>query len=357
MLREGLVGLFLVSIVLGMAPMPAVTALAPDYGLTISESIETPSREITIEGETHTVSAVARTAPGTQLPVTVRAPTDASYQVLLYDGDRHIADSKNANGDATVEFDLTDYAPGSYLVALYKDGQYQDVYPVVVRGYTVTVDAPSRAETTSVIEVTATLENTANTESPHAVEVVLATSDQTVRTTATEQSEQTYHAAVSLDEVPTGEARLYAVVRGSDSAFIDGQNELLGMSDATAVSIYQRSTPTTTQTTAQAPTHSPTTTSAPSANTETPTETPTTTSTTALTTTTASSIQNETQTSNETEPTTEPTRTTASNVITPAQSPPTTSTPDTESGTPGFAFLTSVFSLIGSLALLARRQD
>lgn len=348
MLRQVLVGLLLIGLPLSLAGTPAVTTAETQYDLTIPGSIDTPPREVTIEGQTHTVSAVGRAAPGDDLAVTVAAPTDASYQVLLYNGDRQIEDSKDGTGEQTVEFGLTGYDPGSYLVALYKDGDYKAVHPVVVRGYTVSMDdVPPRAETNTELTVSVTAEQVENVEDPESVTVVLATDDHDVQVTAAQASGQTYEATLSLDPFTPGEARIYAVVQGSETAFTDDRKEVLGISDTTTVSIYE---PTTTTTT----TSRDTTTTPP---TDTPEPTATTTTITTLTNSTdpTASPPPSTTTSETTSVSTSATST-DDPVITPNQSTTTTPSPSTP-GIPGFTLVSTALALLCAGLLAARRYD
>lgn len=351
MLRPILVGLLLVGLPLSFASTPAVTTGA-QYDLTISESIDTPPRDVTIEGTTHTVDAVGRTAPGTDLTVRVAAPTDVSYQVLLYNGDRQIEASKDGTGEQTVAFDMTGYEPGSYLVTLYKDGNYKAVHPVVVRGYTVTVnDVPPRAETNTELTLSVTVDKVESVEAPASVKVGLVTDDHDVQVTASKDSGQTYEATIALDSFTPGEARIYAVVQGSDTAFSEDRKELLGISDATTFSITEPTTTTTTAPPTTSTTTPPTTTT--SGTSDTTTTRIETTHSPASTTTTTTRHQTASPTTTTTETTTTAS-TTDRDVITPNQSTtevtPSTSSPDI----PGFKLVTTVSVLLGLLYLASR---
>jgi hypothetical protein len=318
---------------------PFVTAADSDYDLALDDTVETPPRTVTLEGDEHTVSAVGRAAPGDTLSVSVTAPSDSSYRVLLYDGDRRIVDSKNGNGAQTVRFDLSGYEPSSYMLAVYENGDYKDVHPLVVEGYDVSVDAPSEAETGSEITVTVNGDKTEDVEDPHAVNVIVANTDQSIRATATEQSGSTYEATISLDELPAGEANVYAVVRGDDSAFTDDRKELLGVSDASTLSIYE---PTTTQSSgSQTSTPTETTNRVTTGTESTTTETSSTTSTT----TPAPQTSSMTTTDDTAESSETTTTVTTDAVITPGQSTMQETTTSSDSSIPGFGLQTGLVAL------------
>ena len=331
---------------------PFVTAADADYEIALDDTVETPPRTVTIEGDEHTVSAVGRATPGETLSVSVTAPSDSSYRVLLYDGDRRIVDSKNANGEGTVRFDLSGYEPSSYMLAIYKDGDYKDVHPLVVEGYDVSVDAPSEAETDSEITVTVNADKTEDVEDPHAVKVVVANNDQSIRATATKQSGSTYEATISLDEMSASEANVYAVVQGDHSAFKDDRNELLGISDATGLVIYEQTTTTNDPSGSQTSTPTETTQQSTTETRTTTTETPTTSTTT--TTTSRTSSTTTTTTHDTTEATATTTTETTASVITPDNSTTTETTSSSESSIPGFRLQTALVALCGLFYLAIR---
>lgn len=354
--RQNPLVLYLVILLLTTAFVPVAFGADSGYSISLDDSIDTPSREVSIGGEQHTVSAVGRTTPDSTLSVAVDAPADTAYDVLLYNGDRQIVASKEASGEDSVAFDMAGYAPGSYLLTIYKDGDYKDVFPVVVRGYTTTVDTPSRAAIGSEVTVSVTAEQTETVEDPSAVKIVLVNDEQTVRKTAEKEASQQYRATVSLDQFQVGEIRIYAVVQGSDDAFKDGRKELLGVSDASTLTIYQETTRTTSSTGSSGTTATATTTSSTTVTTVNST-TVTTTSPTTLSPTTSSmktSSQSLSTTTQHSTQSTLLTRTTDSSVITPAQSATSTSQPS-DQGIPGFGIGGSLVALCCLLILALRR--
>lgn len=336
--------------------IPTAFGAGTDYALTLENSVDTPSRTVTIQGETHSVSAVGRTTPGSMLSVAADAPSDTAYDVLLYNGDRQIVASKEAFGEQSLQFDMSRYTPGSYLLAIYKNGNYKDVFPVVVRGYSMTVDTPSHATAGSDITVTVTATKTEDVEDPSAVQVVLASDEETQRATATKIDSNTYQTTLSLDQFQSGNTRVYAVVQGSDDAFKDGRKQLLGVSDASTVIIDQETTQiTTTTATTTEPSQPAQTTTATTSITATTTTMTTTVPSTILTTSLVSTTPSTATTTKSTSTTTTAqTQTTDASVITPAQSTVSPS-PTVGQDVPGFGIVGSLVALWCLLLLASRR--
>lgn len=350
MSRRFVVGILVIGLCLSSG-IP--TALTASYDLTVSGSVDTPSRTVTFDGDTYQVSGVATAKPGETLSVDVTAPSETDYRVNLYNSDRQIQAQRPGTGTSDVQFDLTGYEPGSYMLLLSKDGDYKTIFPVVVSGYEITVEAPSTATVGESVTVAVTLTQITDVEDPNAVTVVVTNATHTQRVTATHQDAATYRATISLHDVSPGEYRVYAVVEGTDSAFTKNRNELLGVSDATTLTVTGRDTPSTTKTDGQTPTTATTTPSPTDTETTPPptstsltttTQPPTTTPTpTATTTTTGDSPSDRSQT-------------TTANVITPASSPSNTSTTTPGLDVPGFAMQGSLLALLSALYLCSRRM-
>lgn len=354
--RQNLVASCLFALLITTTVSPMVSGTENNYSLSVENSIEMPARTVSIGGEEHVVSAVGRVTPET-LSVTVDAPSDVAYDVLLYNGDRQIVTSKEGTGPQSVQFDMTRYAPGSYLLSIYKDGDYKAVYPVIVRGYTVAVDAPTRAAPNSDIAISVTAKQVESVEDPSSVTIVLANGDQSVRATATKETDNKYQATVSLEQFQSRTVRIYAVVQGSDDAFKEGRNELLGISDASTLTISQETTRTTTKSPDSSPTTEPTATRTTSttATTTSSTTATTTVSTTPSTTSTKTSSQRTTETSTQAlSPTLSTSTTTTSSVITPARSTTFTQTTPAQ-GIPGFGIGGCLVALCCLLILAFRR--
>lgn len=268
----------LTAIVLGVCLSSTLPAtLGASYTLSIPGSVETPPEAVTIKGETHHVTSIARTIPGGTLSVSVTAPPGETYRVYIYNGDRKITAVHRATGGQRISFNMTGYPPGSYLVTLYKNGDYKAVHPVVIQRYNVTLTSPTNVPQNSTLPVEITLTPITTAEPIHAVQVILTNGNQTVRATASRQSAQTYRTTLTLQSLPPGDARLYTVVQGTKTAFKDTHQSIIGISTPLSLTIDKQTTLSTTQspTTTSRPTTPPTTSTKPTPRTSAPTPTST----------------------------------------------------------------------------------
>ena len=219
-----------------------IAATDGSYDISVDGSVDTPDRVVTLEGNDYTVSAIGVVAPGEPIEVAVDAPADATYDLYLYNDDRQ-SEARINDASATETFD-GDYPAGSYMVAVYADGNFVTVHPVVVSSYDVTLDAPQAAAPGDTVEFTVDLENVAGTEENlDSVQVVVSNDGEYETISATEAGDGSYTATTTLSE--TGEYLVYGNVRGEETA--EGQKELLGVSQSTTVSV-EESTPTPTST-------------------------------------------------------------------------------------------------------------
>ncbi|WP_049980129.1 hypothetical protein [Halolamina rubra] len=327
-----------------------IAAADSSYDLAIDGSVDTPDRVVTLEGNEYTVSAIGVVDPGEPIQVSVEAPTNTEYDLYLYNDDRRSEDRINDAGTSET-FD-GDYPSGSYMVAIYADGNFITVHPVVVRSYDVTIDAPATAEAGEEIELSVSVENVQGTPTDlEGVQIVLSNNGEAETLTATETGDGTYTATTTLSE--TGDYLVYANARGSDT--VDGEHELVGVSQSNEITV-QTATTTATAT----PTSTPgdggdgggqdpaTATATPTASaTVTPTASNDTTATvTATATATSTSTDQPTATDTATATTSE--TPTPANVLTPNDSSPTTTTGS-------LSVLLPLGALLG-FGLLARRQ-
>lgn len=217
------------------------------YQVSVPESIDTPDRVVTLEGNEYTVSAIGVVSPGDPITAELAAPDGTDYSVYLYDNNRNVVDTKRVidhQNTETVSFPTDDYDAGSYVLAVYgPDGNFRAVHPVVIRSYGLSVDAPKQAEPGETIEVTVSVENvTGTTEQLNFVQVVLSNGDdRTLR--AAKTGDGTYTVETSLSA--SGEYLVYANARGYDDA--NEHKELIGADNTNAIEVRDP-TPTESET-------------------------------------------------------------------------------------------------------------
>ena len=326
-----------------------VPAQSTTYEITaVSGSIDTPERTVTVEGDSYTVSSVSRVSQGDDLSVTVDAPSGERYSVYLYDSERNIADTKSQTGSGT-ETLSTSLEPGSYVVATYNEGTIEDVQPVVITGYDVTIDVPSTATADETVTATVQVTRTAADTTPEEVLLTVWMDGSTREVAATQTDGGAYEASIS--GLSSGEYDVYATAHGPEE--INDRQELMGISDPSTLTV---STTTATPTESSGgggddggdgdggggdDSDTPTATASPTA-TPSPTEAVTTTATTAPT-ATQSPTTADSPTSTAT-PTT-----TTDDVITPGESTTTTTVPD-----PGPSIVGVLLGLLCLLGLWRR---
>ena len=328
---------------------------ANGYQISSSDATTVPERTVDFQGNAYTLDTLIRADAGDSISIDVSAP-DAIYRVYMYNSDEQIVDSQRGDGSGSFTFDLTGYAPGSYMLTVYENGDYKALQPVLVKGYEVSTTAPSQVDADDTFQVDIDVTKTDADDDPPIVEAIIANDDTDHTVTAT-QSGDSYTASVDAAQLSTGEYTLYGVVRRTETVF--GQEELVAMTSGQSVQIGADPTPTpTSPPPTSTPTETPTTTPATPTTTPdqpTPTTTPATPTVTPSTPTATPSSPTSTITSTPDTPTDSPATSTptATPTSTPslpdAGSPPpsdppssggqtapseTTSTPTTTSATP-----------------------
>jgi len=247
----------------------SVAFAASDFTVTIPGSIETPEKTVTVEGDSYTISSVARVEKGDTLSVETNGPTDEEYRVYVHgvkDGTRQVQDTKfvAADDDGTVSFDTTKFAPGSYSVSIYDadTGRYYSPNPVVVPAFETNVVLTEIVTVDREFNVNVSTNRIESGPSISSVELVFTQGETTKRVDASE-SDGNYTASVSLSE--SGDWDVYAAVKGTEDA-PRGEKELIGISDPIEMSVQAESATTTTTTTTTAPTMTSTSSSPPSTN-------------------------------------------------------------------------------------------
>ena len=238
-----LVALLAALLLIGSAGAAATTFQSDDYSMSSPGAVEIPARSLTVDGTDYTVRGIGRVAPGDRVRIDVTAPEGAEYSVYLYDKDLRVEQTDSMSGSGRATFSTDSLPPGSYLAAVY-DGEILDVYPVVVEGYEVTVEAPATVEGS--FDVNVSVADGALTRDPAAVQVVLGDDERSVRVDATHVGDGEYRATLPTDEFEPGTYALYGVVRGEEETE-GGDQVILAVGDRYEVEI-EAATPTPTAT-------------------------------------------------------------------------------------------------------------
>lgn len=355
-------------IILCLVTVPGVFA-ADEYDISASDSVDTESRTVTVDGDEYDVETVGRTPADATVSVDIDSPDDAATEVYLYNKDRDIVDTKDSDGSDSVSIDLDGYTPGSYVLALLdEDNDIVDIQPLVVAGWetTLSINTTSENEIEKGDPLSATVNINEHTEmpDPESVEIVFTKDDSVItRTDADNTGEGEYEATIDTDR-DTGSYRIYANVRNTTTA--EGRYEVVGVSDSHVVEIKSNvsesdgdseSTETEPDTGGGGAggqvgsTETATSTASPTPNTTTTTRTPTTTTATPVPSSTTLTTTSSDQTTRSPVSTTETESddgliTAVSETVTPSSTP---------TSTPGFGILSAVIALAGSLLLLHRQ--
>lgn len=222
------VPLFIAILLLLTAP---IAVAATDYTITSTPSIDTPDRTVQIEGDEYTVSSVGRAAPGSDFRIETTAPSGASYDVYLYDGDRNIMDTRSAEGDDSIQFSTEYLDSGSYVAAIYgPEGSVRAIQPVVVSGYQVEVSDLETVSENEGFDVSVSLQKRSESARIDEIEIVVVQDGILVERTTATKATDAYTATVSPLE--SGRYTVYAVVRNQST--VRGKHELIGISDVTS---------------------------------------------------------------------------------------------------------------------------
>lgn len=355
-------------IMLCIAIAPGVFA-AGEYDITASDSVDTESRTVTVDGDEYEVESIGRTAVDTTVSVDIDAPDDEATEVYLYNKERDIVESRDSNGGDSVSIDMSGYDPGSYALALLdEENDIEDVQPLVVAGWdtTLSVNTTSEDEIEKGNPLSATVSISEHTEmpEPESVEIVFTKDDSVItRTDAANTGDGEYEATIDTDR-DTGTYRIYANVRNTTTA--EGRHEVVGVSNSHVVEIKSNisesdgdsdSTETESGTggggVGGQPTSTATATSTTSSTSNTSTTTQTTSTTTATPVTSSTTLTTSSSDQTTTSPVSVSTTERDDGVITAVSE--TVIPSSTPTSTPGFGILSTVIALAGSTLLLYRQ--
>ncbi|ELZ08691.1 cell surface glycoprotein [Natrinema thermotolerans DSM 11552] len=207
--------------------------------LTVTDTIDTPTRTVTIEGSEYTVSELTSVDQGESISVDVSTGSNTNYNVYLYNGEQQVELSESGVGPQQLTMDTAPVDPGTYALTLYIDGDYVDYLPVVISGYDVSTTHPTSVETGTenvTIDVTSTATADGTENSPAGVEVVAWNDETVIREPATHIDGETYRATISTAEFAVEETyAVYAAAQGTEQ--YEGEPEALGVSDGATLRV------------------------------------------------------------------------------------------------------------------------
>ncbi|WP_254864728.1 hypothetical protein [Halovivax gelatinilyticus] len=228
--------LVLVAVGLAVGLLAVGTIATDSYGLSTSQSTDTPTQTVTIHGDTYTITSIATADPDASFSATIDVPDGSSWVLDIYNDNEQIEiDSITGGGPDTVTVPTDGVEPGTYALTLQSGGDVQVVKPLVVEGYAVDLNAPSSHPPDEPLDLTVDATPTAASGDPPAVEVVVWNGDSHERLTAESVGEYTYEATV--DGLEPGSYQIYAAAVGTDTVM--GEPEVLGASGGSWVTVEE----------------------------------------------------------------------------------------------------------------------
>lgn len=226
--------------------VPVVSAAAANYDITGADSIDTPDRTVTLDGQEYTVKSLSTVDSSSSVTVEATVPSGNAYDINLYSPDNQIVIRKDKTGSGSATLDLSGFEAGSYAAGLYDESSIQAAHPVLIPGYDVTLSAPSSVTEGGSIDASGSV--SARSIDKHStlsyVEVVIGDDADAVTKTVS-QSTGDYSATISTSGLDPGTYTVMTTVRGTEK--VRQRDELLGIETAT-LTIDSPSTPTATPT-------------------------------------------------------------------------------------------------------------
>ncbi|MXV63786.1 cell surface glycoprotein [Natronorubrum sp. JWXQ-INN-674] len=213
-----------------------VVADSDDYDLSVPGATDTPPQTVSVGDSTHEVSALATVDYGDSLAVDVTAPEGTDFDVDLYNSDSHVETFESGSGTERVTFDTDDVDPGSYMLALYIDGNHVDIFPVVIASHDVTTSHPTEVNSDGEVTIDTTVSEISSAETLSGVEVAVWNDDTVIRNEATATGDDSYQLTISGSQLEEGESyNVYAIAQGTDE--VEGEPEALGVSYGSTLTV------------------------------------------------------------------------------------------------------------------------
>jgi len=236
----------LLTVILFLASAGVSALAVPGYAITGTPSLDVPDRTVSYQGGQYTVESITRVTGDDSFTVDLDVPDGTDYEVYFRGPDNQLISSARHTGDATqtIEYFGTGEA-GTYAVTIRADNEVKAVYPVVLSGYDVTVDAPATVATGDSLTVSADLSERQRERHSElaAVQVVVGGPSVERQVEMQWRADGEYTATLSTDGLSPGAYDLYVLVRGD--ATVRQRAEMLAVSDLTELTVRERTTGTT----------------------------------------------------------------------------------------------------------------
>lgn len=217
-----------------LSSVPLVIADGSDAEISVPGATETPTETVSIDGSSYEVDAFATVQSGDSLNVDVTS--DSTFHIDLYDSEELDVDFRAGSGSDRVTFETDSIEPGTYMLALYVDGSYVDLHPVVIDGYEVSVDTSNEVSSDDEsVPVTADVTPTALDSDPAGVEIVIWDDNTVLRESAEDLGNGQYETTFSMSDLEAGSYSVLAIAQGT--ATINGEPEALGISDSDTITV------------------------------------------------------------------------------------------------------------------------
>jgi len=235
-------------LVFAVALTAASALAAPGYSLSATPSLDVPEQTVTYEDTEYTITSISRVFAGESVTADADVPDGATYEIKFRGPDNQLISSDRYTDDTTHTVDyFGNGEAGTYAVTIRDENELKAVYPVVLAGYSVSVDAPTSIESGQSLAVTADLseKDIQKHSSLDRVEVVIAADDVATRQQMNKEQPGQYTANISTADIDPATYNLYVVVRGDED--VRQRAEVLAVSDLSSLTISEQSTPTETE--------------------------------------------------------------------------------------------------------------
>jgi hypothetical protein len=239
MMRSGstrsvlLVTVVLCSVVFGAA---AVVTATEHYDVTSAGSTDVPDRTLTLAGQDFEIESVGRAEPGEAIEATTQAPDGKEYILYLYNNQVDRIDFSRMTGNDSASFPTEGLDPGTYVLVVRADREFQSIHPVVVAGYDPAVETtgevtPGEPFTVEVDPDAEEYENAPDVGSITVVRTENGEAVEEVEATPVNGSD-TYEAELTAPD-EEGDVRLVTTVLGEESIAYTSEQEILGFTETT----------------------------------------------------------------------------------------------------------------------------